>query len=457
MSEQQLPLAGIRVVDLTQVFAGPTCTRILADLGADVVRFESPNRMDVTRNLITTDNDGLDHHWLRSSYFTIRNTNKREMVLDLAKEEARDILRKLIAGADVVAESFTPRVMENFGLGYDTLRQLKPDIIMISLSGYGQSGPMRDFAGYGMGLEPASGVSSITGYEGGPPIRSGLSFTDPYSGFLGAGAVLTALQYRRRTGKGQYIDLSEQEAAIPIMGAALLEYQMNGRVPERRGNRSAWWAPQGCYPCAGDDRWCVIACRDDADFARMAEAMGHAEWTRDERFATVLARFEHHDALDEAISAWTSQRDHYEVMRTLQAAGVAAAAVLDGKEVLFDPQFRERGQFDVVDQPKLGRRPVQKHLAAKFRRFDPKSERAAPLLGEHNEEVLRELGLGYDDITRLKAEGVIAEQPNLPVPAQYVSMALKLPYDSYLEVGILQAVELDYREQLGIADDSATK
>ena len=457
MSEQQLPLSGIRVIDLTQVFAGPTCTRILADLGADVIRFESPNRLDVTRSLITTDNDGLDHHWLRASYYTIRNTNKREMVLDLAKDEARDIVRKLIAGADVVAESFTPRVMENFGLGYEALTRINPDIIMISLSGYGQDGPQRDFAGYGMGLEPASGIASITGYPGGPPMRSGLSFTDPYSGFLGAGAVLTALAYRQRTGKGQYIDLSEQEAAIPIMGAALLEYQMNGRVPERRGNRSAWWAPQGCYRCAGDDRWCVITCRDDAEFARLAQAMGHGEWAQDERFATVLARFEHQDELDALITEWTSQRDHYDVMQALQAAGVIAAAVLDGKEVLFDPQFKARGQFDVVDQPMLGRRPVQKHLAAKFGRFEPKSTRHAPLLGEHNEEVLRELGYADADIERLKDDGVIADKPNLPVPPQLLSMALKLPYDRYLEAGILQAIEPDYREQLGIADDGAAK
>src|SRR5574338_458975 len=164
------------------------------------------------------------------------------------------------------------------------------------------------------------------------------------------------------------------------MAVGLLEQQMNQRGPERRGNRSAWWAPQGCYRCAGDDRWCVITCRDDAEFARMAQAMGHAEWAQDERFATVLARFEHHDALDALITEWTSQRDHYDVMRTLQDAGVVAAAVLDGKEVLFDPHFASRGQFDEIDQPMLGRRPVQKHLAAKFRRFDPKTERHAPLL-----------------------------------------------------------------------------
>lgn len=450
---QTLPLAGIKVVDLTQVFAGPTTTRILADLGADVIRFESPGRLDVTRSLITTDNDGLDHHWLRSSYFTIRNANKREMVLDLAKEEAREIFRKLVADADVVAESFTPRVMENFGLGYNSLTKIKPDLIMISLSGYGQFGPMRDFAGYGMGLEPASGISSITGYPGGPPMRSGLSFTDPYSGFVGAGAVLTALHYRRRTGKGQYIDLSEQEAAIPVMGAAVLEYQWNNRLPERNGNRSKHAAPQGCYRCAGDDRWCVISCTSDAEFGRMAQTMGHPGWAEDERFATLLERLRHQDELDALITAWTSTRDHYDVMHTLQAAGVKSAAVLDGKEILFDPQFRERHQFDIVDQPPLGRRPVQRNVAAKFGRFEANARRPAPLLGEHNEEVLREIGYSDEQIAKLKEDAVIADKPNLPVPPQIISMALKLPYDRYIPAGILQAIEPDYREQLGIADD----
>lgn len=452
MAQQQLPLDGVRVVDFAQVFAGPACTRILADLGADVIRFEAAARMDVTRNLIITDNDGLDHHWLRASYFVIRNASKREMVIDLTKDEGRAIIRKLVETADVVVESFTPRVMANFGFDYESLTAIKPDIIMCSLSGYGQNGTMRDYAGYGMGLEPASGLSSITGYAGGAPIRSGLSFTDPYSGFLGAGAILTALQYRRRTGKGQYIDLSEQEAAIPIVGAALLEYQMTGRIPARTGNRSEWSAPQGCYRCAGDDRWAVISVSDDAEFARMCGAMGHAEWAADDRFATVTARHDNHDALDELITAWTSQRDHYDVMRTLQAVHVKAAPVLDGKEILFDPQFKARDHFDTIDQPALGKRPVQRHVAAKFSRFEAKARSHAPTLGEHNEEVLREIGYSDDEIGKLKEDAVIATEPALPVPAQFVSMALKLPYDRYIEHGILHAIEEDYREQLGIAE-----
>ncbi|TAK69847.1 MAG: CoA transferase, partial [Dehalococcoidia bacterium] len=322
MSNAPLPIEGLKVIDLAQVFAGPACTRILADLGADVLRFESPRRLDVTRSLIITDNDGLDHSHHRASYFVIRNAGKKEMVIDLAQDAGREVMLKLVAGADVVVESFTPRVMEQFGLNYAALKEVKPDLIMCSLSGYGQNGSMRDFGAYGMGLEPASGISSITGYAGGPPIRSGLSLTDPYSGFIAAGAILTALHYRRRTGQGQYIDLSEQEAAIPIMAAAILESEWNGRVPERQGDRSVYAAPQGCYRCAGDDRWAVISVTSDDEFGRLAAAIGHPGWRSDGRFATAEGRRQHHDELDTAITTWTATRDHYDVMHELQAAGV---------------------------------------------------------------------------------------------------------------------------------------
>jgi benzylsuccinate CoA-transferase BbsF subunit len=268
---------------------------------------------------------------------------------------------------------------------------------------------------------------------------------------MGAGAVLTALAYRRRTGKGQYIDLSEQEAAIPVMGAALMEYQMNARVPERRGNRSDWAAPQGCYRCAGDDRWVVISCGNDAEFERLAGAIGRTEWLSDERFATVLARHQHHDELDAAITEWTSQRDHYGVMHTLQAAGIKAAAVLNGKEAMLDPQFTFRQQYDIVEQPHLGKRPVQKNVAARFTRFETTPRRHAPTLGEHNDEVLKELGYTDEQIAEMYESRKIAAGPHPQIPPALISMALKLPYEKFVEAGIIQSIEPDYREQLGIA------
>ncbi|MBI4570379.1 MAG: CoA transferase [Chloroflexi bacterium] len=445
------PLSGIRVMDFTQVFAGPTCTRILADLGAEVIRLESPTRLDITRNLIHCDNDGQELPWERALYFCIRNAGKKEIVVDLNQERGREIVRGIIAQSDVVAESFTPRVMRAFELDYQHLREIKPDIVMISLSGYGQDGPYSDWSAYGMGLEPASGVSQLTGYLGGPPIRSGLSFTDPYSGFVGAGAVLAALHYRRRTGKGQYIDLSEHEAAVPLTGAALMDFAMNGRLPERIGNRSPWAAPQGCYRCAGNDDWLVLSIETDAQWAAFCQAAGHAEWAEDERFATVLGRHEYHDEIDQLIEGWTRGQDHYEAFHLLQRAGVAAAPVLSGKEALLDPHFAERGQFDVVDQPHVGTRPVGRHLAAKFDRFEASAQGPAPTLGEHNHEVLSGLlGLSEQEIRALEEQQVIATKPNIPFPPQVISQALKMPYDRYLEAGILRALEPDYREQLGL-------
>ena len=412
MSDGPLPLEGVRIVDFAQVFAGPACTRILADLGADVIRFEAPARLDVTRNLIITDNDGMDHHWHRASYFVIRNASKREMVVDLAKEEAREIVRKLVATADVFVESFTPRVMANFGLHYEGLKEIKPDIIMCSLSGYGQYGPMRDYAGYGMGLEPASGVSSITGYRDGPPMRSGLSFTDPYSGFVGAGAILTALHYRRRTGKGQYIDLSEQEAAIPIVGAALLEYQMNGRLSPRIGDRSPWFAPQGCYRCAGDDRWVTIACFNEAEWSALVKVAEHREWGSDPRFVTLDARLAHQNALDALIGEWTGSRDPYQIMYALQQAGVPAGVCQTaGDRCDNDPQLKHLEWLTEVTGTKIGRWPIAEvpvKMSESPAYIGGRIDRGAPMYGEDNEYVYGELlGMSSPEIKALAADGVI--------------------------------------------------
>ena len=262
----RLPLEGIRVLDLTQVYAGPTCTRILSDLGADVIKLEGLKRMDITRNFVMPENTGKDDYWNRSGYFLLRNGGKKSLTLDFGDPEAVELVKRLVPHADIVAESFTPRVMAKFGLDYESLKAAKPEIIMVSLSGYGQTGPWRDFTAYGMGLEPASGISSLTGYRDGPPLRTGISFTDPYSGVVGAGAVLSALHYRRRTGKGQYIDLSEHESAVPVTGFALMDYALNGRMEPRMGNRSHWYAPQGCYRCKGEDNWIAITVRDDAEW-----------------------------------------------------------------------------------------------------------------------------------------------------------------------------------------------
>lgn len=455
------PLDGIRVLDLAQVYAGPTCTRLLADLGADVIKIEGLKRMDITRNFIMPENLAAEDYWNTSGYFLLRNGGKRSLTLDFSEESGGagvDIVKKLIPQCDVVVESFTPHVMAKFGLDYKSLTAIKPDLIMISMSGYGQNGPWRDFSAYGMGLEPASGISSITGYEDGDPLRTGISFTDPYSGIVGAGAVLSALVYRRKSGKGQYIDLSEQEAAIPVVGYALMEQAMNGKAPPRIGNRSYWYAPQNAYRCSGDpdgqgDNWLMISVRDDAEFAALAKALGHPEWADDKRFADNASRMQNQDALDALIEEWTKTQDHVEAMHTLQKAGVLAAAVLNPKESLLDPHLKTRGFFDRVDTGNAGVRPVPHQLGAKFSAFEMDSARRAPRLGEHNAEVLSSLlGMGETEIAELAEKGVIGDTPISAVPLPVMRMFVQFPLTSYQNMGALAGIETDYREKLGIAE-----
>ena len=454
----KLPLEGVRVLDLSQVWAGPACTSMLASLGADVIKAEGLTRGDVSHIILPTDNDPGDAPWDGGPYYFCHNAGKRGITLDLTQESGIELLKRLLPSCDVLVENFSPRVMGNFGLAYDVLRQIRPDLIMLSMSGYGQTGPYRDYTAYGMGLEGASGITSITGYRGGPPMRSGVSFTDPVTAIAAVGAVLLALRHRERTGQGQYIDMSQQEAAIPFVGAALMEYQMTRRVPARRGNRSAVAAPQGCYRCRGDDRWLVISVSDDEEWASFCDAVGHPEWRGDGRFASGAVRHQNHDALDTLIEEWAREQDHVEAFHLLQRAAVKAAPVLDGKEMLLDPHLRERQHFDIIDHRHLGPRPIPRHLVAKFDRMDPKPDRPAPTLGEHNAEVLQALaGLSDEELAEMEAGQVIGTERVLPVPVEVLRERLKFPLDRMVQQGALRAVEEDYLDQWGLGGDGPSQ
>jgi crotonobetainyl-CoA:carnitine CoA-transferase CaiB-like acyl-CoA transferase len=450
------PLEGIRILDFSQVWAGPACTSMLACLGAYVIKIEGMSRLDISHILLTAENQFTAELWNRGPYYHYRNAGKRGITLDLLQPDGLDLVKRLVPACDVVVEAFSPRVMKNFGLGYDVLRELRPDLIMISMSGYGQTGPYSDWGAYGMGLEPASGVASITGYPGSGPTRTGVSFTDPIAGIAAAAAILMALRHRQRTGEGQYIDMSQQETALPFVGGALMEYQMTGRMARPRGNRSPIAAPQGCYRCKGDDDWLVISISDDEEWASFCTAVGHPEWQDDERFATIPARYQNHDTLDALIEEWTREQDHIEAFHLLQKAGVRAAPVYDGKELLLDPHIRERHHFDVLDHPAdLGPRPVARNLIAKFGRMDPKPDRAAPSMGEHNAEVLQELaGVSDEELADLEARQIIGTAPILDIPpdADLMELLAQLlfPLDRMIEQGSVRVVEPDYQEQLGL-------
>ena len=472
---RDLPLDGIRVLDASNTYAGPTCGRVLADLGAEVIHVEAMQRWELVRLIILPENAAGERYWNRGGYFMARNLGKQDITLDLTRPQGVELFKRVALTCDVVLESFSPRVMRGFGLGYDDLRAGRPDIIYCSLSGYGQEGPYRDWVAYGMGLEPASGVSQATGYPDGPPIRSGISLTDPLTGLAAAAAVLMALHHRRRTGRGQYIDLSEHEAAIPLIGDALLDYQMNGRLPERRGNRSWFAAPQGCYPCRSTnderrttnrgtdadsssfDSWVVISCYNDAEFGRLCDATGHPEWKTDERFADVLVRHDHHDELDELLAEWTRGRTKLEATAVLQAAGVRAAPVLHAKDLLFNEHLQARGHFDVVDHPETGPRPFPRQLPVHFSKFEARARSGAPLLGEHNDAVLKGLaGLTDEELASLREQRVIGERPEPLLPVEVVRGVVEQPLEVLLDIGALRAVEPDYRRVLGLEGEWTT-
>jgi crotonobetainyl-CoA:carnitine CoA-transferase CaiB-like acyl-CoA transferase len=402
------PLDGVRVIDLSWVWAGPAASRILADLGAEVIKIESPSRPDGVRALVQDRNEGHPDYWNYGGYFIEKNLGKRAITLDLKTAGGKEIFRKLIADADVVMESFRPRVMEQFGLGFEQLCEVAPELVMVSLSGYGQNGPSRNRTAYGHALEPESGITSTIGYAGERPIKSGLAYTDPISGVLAAGAIIHAL-HQRESGEREgplHIDLAERDAVLPMMAERIVDYQLTGATTPRLGNRHERHTPQGSYRCAGTDRWVVITARDDAEWATLAGLVGAEELAG----LDLLARRERADELDEALSGWCESRDPFEVMELLQANGIPAAVVQHGRDLLRDPHLRGRDYFFTADHRFVGTKLYHRFLASRFEHFVASSTGPAPLLDEHTDEVLTELGHGAGEIAELRDAGVCGHQ-----------------------------------------------
>ncbi len=408
----KLPLEGVRIADFTWVWAGPYCTLQLAHLGADVIRVETRTRPCVTRLLPPWPGGtpGIN----RSGYFNQYNQGKRSLTLNYAKPAALEVARRLVAVSDVVTNNFASGVMEKIGLGYAALRKIKPDIIMISLSGYGDTGPYHEYVAYGPAQVPLSGLSSLTGYKGWPPMHSGFSYADPNAGVHGAFAILAALYHRRKTGEGQYIDMSQWECAMALLPEGILEYTMNGREPERDGNRDALMAPHGVLPSKDRfensgvmvDTWVSLAISDDPAFARLADAIGRPELARDGRFQTQGARKRNEDELEAILSAWTSQRTAAEAEQILQSAGVAAAVCASNKNISEDDHLNQRGYFVYLDHPEVGR---QQHCGIPWQmsRTECKVRAPAPLIGQHTDEVLGQLGYDEAEIARLREAGAL--------------------------------------------------
>lgn len=406
-------LEGIRVIDLTWILVGAGATRLLASMGAEVIRIEPTDlyRLDLARYVPPfiretpgppDDPDGseytLEERTDRSGYYFNINTGKRGIRLNMNTPEGKDLFARLVAIGDVVTENFSAHTMDKWGFGYDRLRAIKPDIIYVQMSGMGHTGPDQDYVSYGPTAQAISGLSYQSGlpepYE---PAGWGYSYLDHTGAYHGAMATICALHHRNRTGEGQHVDVSQAGAGLVLTGTAILDAVVNGRQTVRTGNRSPYRpaAPHGVYPCRGEDRWCVIAVFSDQEWQALCKAMGYPVWAEKPEYASLESRIQHQDSLDDDVATWTRRHTAEEVMHGLQRHGVRAGVVQTAEDkVWHDPHLQERGYYVPVRHSRFGLQPVE-GVPMKFSEtpMHPGGpiQRGAPRWGEDNAYVYGEL------------------------------------------------------------------
>lgn len=404
-ADRPQPLAGLKVADFTWVMAGPAGARYLADYGATQVKIESTTRIDTARTLQPSfaGQPGPE----RSGIFANVNAGKLGLTLNLALPEGRDLALRLVRWADVVTESYTPRNMRSWGLDYDSLRKVKPDLIMLSSCLGGQYGPHADLAGFGTMGAQLAGFGELAGWPDRPPAGPFGAYTDYIAPKFTAAAILAALDHRRRTGEGQYIDLSQSECSQHFIAPALLDFQVNGHVLKRMGNRSLMHAPHGVFPCAGDDHWVAIAVENEPQWQRLREAIGNPEWAAAPELQSSAGRLRRQDELEQGLAAWTRERSCEEVESILQSRGVPAFRSATSEDVLADPQLAHRRHFITADHAELG--PVTIENSRFILSDTPAAiRRAGPVFGQDNEYVLRQLlGLSEDEVVEYIAAGAV--------------------------------------------------
>jgi crotonobetainyl-CoA:carnitine CoA-transferase CaiB-like acyl-CoA transferase len=401
---KRLPLDGVRVLDLTMMWAGPYATRMIGEMGAEVVKIESPKAWDNIRTLMPR-TEVVDDPWNSAYYFAEYNHNKKSVTLDLAAPAGRDAFLKLVANSDVVIENYRADVMGNLGLTDDVLFAANPALVLVSMAGFGKSGGDQDNVGYGPIIEMMSGLMSLSGYEADVPQKTGISYGDPVAGLAAVGAVALGVIKKRRTGKGSRVDLAQVEVSTKLAGVAFAALNRTGAAPPATGNRHPTWAPQGCYAVRGEDQWIVVSCTDDAEWAACAELIGRADLA-----ALPLAeRRARHDELDAAIGAWSAPLDARVAVDVLQAAGVPAGRVLDMRTIKDDPHLYARGFWVRIPNEKM--RPYRKSgVAWRLLEANPTITAHAPYFGADNHAVLTSVaGLSDDEVAALAAEGIIAD------------------------------------------------
>ena len=410
------PLEGVRVVDLTRIWSGPLATRILGELGAEVIKIEAPTGRGpavVARGAAGyhPDGDPGDRPWNRQGLTNKLNRNKKGLAVDLKDERGRELLLQLVAQADVVIENFSARAMPSLRLDYAHLREANPNIIYVAMPAFGLSGPYRSYIGLGPSIEPLTGMDALMGYGPDEPRMSVQALTDAMSGTAAASAVLTALERRAREGGGAFIELSQHECGIIHFGEQYIDRQLSGEDPPLLGNGHPAFSPHGVYRCAGDDQWIALAVRTEAQWIALC-ALADQGWRDTPAFATIEARLANRADLDAAIEAWTAGRDKVALMHQLQASGIAAGAVNASPEWLADPHLTERGYFFAVDELDAGHRsydgsPLHLNGTRGYQDW-----RRAPGLGEHHREVIEQIiGRPSQDTDALLAAGVVVDRP----------------------------------------------
>ena len=395
---------GIKVADFTWVGVGPITIKNLADHGATVVHIESHTHLDTLR-MTPPFKDGIAGVD-RSAFMADYNTNKYGVSLDINTPRGLEIARDLILWSDVVAESFSPRAMGKWGLDYESIRKLKPDIIYYSASQQGHGGPHSGFIGFGMMMASLSGYAHLTGWPDRDPAPPYGAYTDFISPFFGAAALVAALDHKRKTGVGQHLDLSQLECGLQLIAPVQMDYVLNGHEMKRDGNRDPRAAPHNAYPCRGEDSWCAIAVFTDEEWTSLCMVMDKPDWVRDPRFATLEARKANEDELDRLIGEWTRRQEAQDVMEALQSVGIPAGVVLSAERQFNDAQVKYRGFFKHLKHQVIGRHAYDGFSFELSR--TPGSLTAAPTLGQHNEYVYKEiLGMSDEEIGDLIAEGVI--------------------------------------------------
>lgn len=405
MTEAKGILDGLKVADFTWVLAGPLITKTLADHGATVVRVESPQRPDVLRTTFPYKDGepGLD----RGGYFAAYNPNKYSLGLNLGVSKGLDVAKRLAVWADVLVENFSAGTLEKWGMGYEELKKINPGLIVVRSNNQGQTGPFAGHSCYGVQLAPFAGFAELIGWPDMEPSTLLMAWTDFISPQFAVSALLAALARRKRTGCGEYLDVSQLETSIHFLEPMILDSIVNGRENKRSGNSCSYAAPHNVYRCMGEERWCAVAVFTDGEWESLKRTMGNPSWCQEGRFSTLRERKLNEIELDKLIESWTSGLSAEQVMETLQKAGVAAGVVKNAQDIYEDPQLRHRKQFWMMEHAELGEYP---HLAEPFilSKTPSRAYRPAPAIAEHTVHVCRELlGMGDEEFAALITEGVL--------------------------------------------------